>query len=343
VPRYQPVPARKKVRSTRIASPPLAFLAIFGRIYPQGVAMAMRRGDGALFFFVTASLAAQSSGLARADEELRDSEAKVKMPVAYSQRPLTNPAFTLSPDVGFDVSQLGSLSGVTASSPTIVSLVLSTSMSFTDDLAVRVTFLPLELSPQVHYGTSSLVNPFLLIGPGGGVTFRFVKRTVEIAASFDFAVSTLSGVQSVGLVPGIPILFHLGKNARLDTGVNFPILTGSSSTESFNGLTITTSTPTIVMVKAPLSVYVNVIDPLYFGVRTGFEMALAGTGATPIAETAEVPLGFVMGCSVPGPRGPLLDFVPFFVWPAFVNGSGNRTVDVADFDFGLDAIAYIFL
>jgi hypothetical protein len=150
----------------------------------------MRPGLGAHLFFVAASLVGLSPAVARADEELPDSEAKVKMPVAYAQRSLTNPAFTLSPDLGFDVAVVGTLSALTASLPTIANLVLSTSMSFTDDLAVRVTFLPLELSPQVHYGTASLVNPVLLIGPGGGATFRFAKRKVEVGLSFDFAVST---------------------------------------------------------------------------------------------------------------------------------------------------------
>ena len=50
-----------------------------------------------------------------------------------------------------------------------------------------------------------------------------------------------------------------------------------------------------------------------------------------------------MGLSAAGARGPLLDFVPYFAWPAFVNGSGNQTVDVTDFDVGLNVIAYVFL
>jgi Tetratricopeptide repeat len=259
----------------------------------------------------------------------RRADAEERQPVAYTKRNLTDPALTLTPDIGFTASH--GPSGL-AGSATLGSLFVNLSFSPTDHIALRAIVAPLELSPNVHYGTETLSNPTANIGPGGGVTLWFGGADAQGGLSFDFAVSTITGLNGASFYPALPLLFR-AEPIRVDTGIGFVILTGS---ESGGGLTSTSSTA--AQMRIPLQVTGNIVDPIFVGVRTGFQMVVSSGGGAP---TIAVPLGFVAGASIPGPSGPIVDIVPFFTLPAFVNG-GPTTIEGAYYDVGVDVIGHFY-
>jgi hypothetical protein len=278
--------------------------------------------------------ASDESLRAAAQHRRAEREEKPRQPVAYAQRDLTDPALTLTPDLGFTATHVANFGGLITTS-TIDSLFVSLSFSPTDHFALRAVVAPVELAPVVHYGTATLSNPYASLGPGGGGTYWFGGPDVEGGLSFDFAVSTLGGISGASFYPAIPLLIHAGSAVRIDSGIGFAIAT-LSLTEP--GVSVPSST--VAQLRIPLQITGNIVDPVFIGVRTGFEMIVSSGGG---ASSIQAPLGFVIGASIPGPRGPLLDIVPFVTFPFFLNGSGSPTVEGADYDIGIDLVGHIYL
>jgi hypothetical protein len=269
-----------------------------------------------------------------AQARLAENKEKPRQPVAYAERHLTDPALTLTPDLGFTATHVSNFAGL-LTTPNVDSLFVSLSFSPTDHFAVRAVVAPIELAPSVHYGTLTLSNPYASIGPGGGATYWFGGTDVEGGLSFDFAVSTLAGISGASFYPAIPLLIHASSAVRVDTGIGFAIASLSLAEAGVTG-----GSSTVAQMRVPLQITGNIVDPVFVGFRTGFEMVVSSGGGS---STIQAPLGFVIGASIPGPRGPVLDIVPFVTFPYFLNGSGNPTVEGADYDIGVDLVGHLYL
>jgi hypothetical protein len=80
-----------------------------------------------------------------------------------------------------------------------------------------------------------------------------------------------------GVMAGVPLAFHFGRAARLDTGVYVPILFYD---------------PTITLVNIPLHLWFQTSNRLWLGPLTGVVIETSGNNQT------DVPLGFGLGYSV---------------------------------------------
>jgi len=218
---------------------------------------------------------------ARADTVMREEPA---YPVAYARRPLTVLQSMLAPSLGFAYSQV-SVGGVTA---TGAGLAGGMTLGATDDLELRAVPIAVELTPNARYG-----NPTL------GLTYRLTKGDVEAGFRFDATVITSAPAGAVTTL-GVPLLVHLGRDARVDTGAFLPIRFQNSNR--------------VVGAAVPISIAYNPVDVFY--VR-----AASGVTITSFAATYPVtfPLILSAGATIPGRRGPALDIEPFFALPTFVH------------------------
>lgn len=240
----------------------------------------------------------------------------LRLPVSYVERGLTLPKMILAPEVDFGVARLGGA--------TLVNLTALAQFSILDDLTVRATVAPLQLSPTFYYG--NIDAP----GPTVGATYRFVRGEVEVGASVDLGVTAYQ-VTGVYFQAGLPVHVHFGTRARLDTGVFLPV-------QSFPGTTA-------LGVNVPARLAVDIIEPLHVGVSTGFQIAeLNPPKGVTVGNTAGVPLGIFGGYAIAGDKGPIVDIDPFFTWLAFISGApGITNPDVKDFEVGVAVTGYIYL
>ena len=257
------------------------------------------------------------AGSARAEEPGKPGE---KMPLPFAQRPLTLPAMTLAPEIGFEVTHV-SLGGF--GSFNSVGMPIGVRFGILDDLEVGATVLPLELSPDFAYGN-----------PEVQATYRFVKGNVEVGARLRSVFSFKTGDSGVGLEPGLPILVHIGEAARLDTGVFVQMSFGPA-----NGF-IGAGGRTTIGMKIPLQFIYDVIPELHIGATTGLSIADFGSAG----NSLYIPLGFVAGYAIGNEKGPFIDIDPYFRFPIFaVPGSSHDKIVSAVWQTGLAATMYLYL
>jgi hypothetical protein len=258
-------------------------------------------------------------------------EGGIVLPVSYVERGITNPQGILSPVGDFGIgraallpgSPLGvppAIGGVAGAftPPLSVQLTLGAGYAITDDFGVRASVLAMSFNPTVQY-----------FGPSIGATYRFVKGDFEVGAALDVGFSTISGAGGVALTPGLPMHVHFGKTARLDITPEIPI-----------------STPGAVSVgiAIPVQFAYDIMEPLHVGVVTGYAMNFNKPGGETIGDSVAIPLGFIAGYAIAGPKGPVLDLDPFFVWPGlFTPGITGSAIGSGAYDFGIEATYYLYL
>ncbi len=264
------------------------------------------------------------AGAARAEGGQPIGDPGVRMPLPFAQRPLTLPKMTLAPQLGFKVTHISS-DGF--SLPTIVDLEAGAHFGITDDFEVGVLALPIRFAPDFGFG-----NPRL------EATYRFLKGDVEIGARLGVTFITTKGASGASLEPGLPILFHLGPSARLDTGVFFPLTFGTAP--SVAGLGIGLGSDTTVGLRAPVRFTYNVLPELYLGAQSGLAIADLGHAG----DSMYVPLGFVAGYAIAGEKGPLLDIDPYFTFPLFATPSSDGDkINPGFIQTGVTATLYLYL
>jgi hypothetical protein len=235
-----------------------------------------------------------------------------RLPTRYAERPLTLPRLVLAPSAALAIAHVES----GPISETGVAVGAAASIGITDDLTLSAAPLALALSPKVEYA-----------GPTLGATFRFVHGVVELGASATATLRT-NDPTGVTLTPGIPLLVHLGRSARLDTGVAVPIATAKDQ-KPRAGLVV------------PVQLALQVADPVHLGFSTGVGMVLSDPGPS---ETLFVPLGVFAGVAIPGKDGPILDIAPTFAWNAlFVPNATTDTVNFGVYTATLVLTAYLYL
>jgi hypothetical protein len=105
--------------------------------------------------------------------------------------------------------------------------------------------------------------------------------------------------QGLGLMFGMPLAFHFGRAARLDTGVYVPVLFYD---------------PTVSLVSFPFHLWLQLTHQLWLGPMTGIR------ATTTAGSRTEVPLGFGLGYSVTH----AIDFKTQFLFQDVANGAAER-------------------
>lgn len=289
-------------------------------------------------------------------ESDKEDTAEGRYPVAQAARPLTLPRFILNPEIDFDVRRLNDAVGTHFANVT-----LGASFGATDNLSLRAIVLPLELAgaEPLHYGQTTEIP-----GPTVGATYRLLHGPVEVGASLDASVITLSGLSGVVVTPGVPVRVHAGRKVRIDTGAylsiqraSVPGPAGQNPAEvlpSFGG----SRSDNVVGFSVPVGVLYDVTEPIHVGVSTGFVI----DDLTDVDATARIPLGIFAGYAIAGKDGPILDIDPFFTFtslflpgpnPSLPGGDASVTapteapphnlVDTGDYVIGVSVGGFLYL
>jgi hypothetical protein len=105
----------------------------------------------------------------------------------------------------------------------------------------------------------------------------------------------------LGVMPAIPLAFHFGRAARLDTGVYVPILFYD---------------PTYALISFPFHLWFQATNRLWLGPLSGVRVESSGGNRT------QVPLGFGLGYAVTGS----VDFKTQFLFQDVSHGSSPRGI-----------------
>jgi hypothetical protein len=260
-------------------------------------------------------------------------EGKMRLPISYVERPLTLPPLILAPEIDFDVLHLG---GGVGSSTNLTSLGFAVRMGIIENLEIRATVVNLTLTP----------SPVQFVGPAVGVTYRFLHGPVEIGASFDALFETVEP-KGVALTPAIPVLAHLGKFGRIDTGVAIPISTQGPNVPGLLGGAPLLEGKASVGLEVPFRLSFDIVEPLHLGIATGFDMVTFNPpSGVSVGNGIYVPLGFFAGYAIGGRDGPIVDIDPFFTWPILLTpdaGGGGNAVNGGVWDVGIALTGYIYL
>jgi hypothetical protein len=140
-------------------------------------------------------------------------------------------------------------------------------------------------------GVDVVANPEFYVR-GGVVEGDVVELGLEGRVMSPFSLG-------LGLMFGVPLVFHFGGAARLDTGVYVPVLFYD---------------PTVSLVSIPAHLWFQLTDRFWLGPMTGVRFR------TTQASRNEVPLGFGLGYSVTRS----FDFKGQFIFQDVANGEAQR-------------------
>jgi hypothetical protein len=245
------------------------------------------------------------------------------MPVRFVDRSLTLPRLMLSPRLDFTYDR-----PVDAA----MNLGMSVALGATD-------FMTLGLSVNVPLQSSSLpaVHEFTFQG-----IFRLLHTDMlELGARADLGAFTIDGGGSPLLhaTAMVPFALRIAHVFRLDVGAAVSLLLPTDGDTPIDAALATYGTdPAVAGPGIPVSVTVQIIEPLFAGVDTGFGMLSFNSELAD--DLSFAPLGFRFGGTIPIGKRPLLDLVAHFNFPQFLLG-GYITTPRSDFwETGLSAQVY---
>lgn len=231
------------------------------------------------------------------EEEGKRYKRAVRQPVRWVDRHITLPYMTLMPDIGVSVFGEGT-------NDPFVHLSSGIHWGITDHIEVELTPNTFRFSPNAAYAE-----------PSFGATFLFFKSTVEMAGRARFFIpidSANMNAASALLGLSVPVWFHLGRIARLETGatvsikVNKPVVSGLFEA----GVTPVLEDPGI-----PAKIVFQPADPLFIGVGSGLTI-LDFSNAK---QSLFIPLGAQIGITASSERNePSADFGLRFDLPHFI-------------------------
>ncbi len=279
------------------------------------------------------------SSLVLAQEEKKEEEGRY--PLSFVERPLTLPPLVLAPGLDADILHVSLSGGGLGGTDTVLGIGAGAKIGIIENLEARATVLTLAIDFSPPPGTKA----FQYAGFSVGATYRFLKGPLEMGAAFDAFIQTADPSGAL-LKPGVPILVHLGKVARLDTGVTVPISTFGGGSSPLPGIPAA-SPSTTVGLGIPARLAFDIIEPLHVGVLSGLSIgALNPPAGESVTDTMAVPLGFFGGYAIGGRNGPILDIDPTFVWPAFLlpgAGGSASVVQAGVFDVAIEFTGYLYL
>lgn len=264
-----------------------------------------------------------------------------KLPLRYTDRPLTLPKMTLAPEFGlaldhFETPFFGASLAVNA-----VGLNLGAAFGVIDDLTVDITPLTMLIGrsdagntsqTKVFYGTFRL-----------GATYRFLHTEVaDIGARAEFGATGAN--DTIHLTGMIPVLLRLGHIVRIDTGFAFSGFFPTKGGKVDGGMgTVGAAVPGVASLGEgagiPVNVTFQIADPFFAGLDTGFGIAsFRGT----VSDNCFMPLGFHAGGTIGGDK-PLADITGSFSFPYFLVGADSKPPFSNLWQVGLDARAYFQL
>ena len=259
------------------------------------------------------------------------------MPVPYVKRPLTLPAMTLAPELGFAGTHLsfGGFGG------DVFGMDFGLAFGILDDLQIEAKPLNVQFGdPDFDYGAFRVA-----------ALYRFLNtEVVEMGAELRFYLD--NGANFI-LNPGMPVRIHGGDIVRVDTGINFGLVVANNRSTFGNDVTFGIHDldqgpfPAIgpwmaglsPQAGVPVDVAFQIVDFFWAGLGTGFGL-LSFEDA---GDTIFVPLGLEAGGTIPGDRGPMADIGAGFQFPLFVQSGGGDAIVTEIWQFGIDAKVYIGL
>jgi hypothetical protein len=263
-----------------------------------------------------------AGGTAGAEEEHGKKKGEAhegRLPVSYTERPLTLPQKILNIEGEFAVDHVAAATqGLTS-----LGLSLSARYGILDDLELYALVLPLEIGPFPRDPANSVAH---YKNPKIGLTYRFLRDRFELAATLGVTIVTANSeedpvaapaplVQTGAILePGALFRFHITKEALLEGGLLLPIEFGSLATvapgETLPGNNVG------VGLRIPLAFAYDIREPFHVGLRTGVGMSSFANQVTggSVAENLYIPLGIFAGYAIAGKDGPILDIDPFLTW-----------------------------
>lgn len=236
-----------------------------------------------------------------------------KFPVPFVKRPLTLPQMMLAPEVGFGLYKIFGFNDL------LVGAHIGASFGVLDDLQVDATVAPILFSPDFQYSDPSL-----------GATYRFLSGDVEVGGSLRVFIPTEGDFR---LNFGVPVLIRAGDIVRIDTGVQATLTFGGDTTFGLIGQRGFRFEPGV-----PIDVAVQIMDPLFVGVSTGFiVLDFSNT------DTLAVPLGARAGFTIESDNKPFIDLDARFDFPFFLAPASDDVVITDVIHAGLNARAYFQL
>lgn len=251
-------------------------------------------------------------------------EEKLDYPVPVVDRPLTLPQLVLSPELALSYHRFFSPA---------VNIGIGASIGATDDLEFHMhVSTPLETADvrSAHEFTA-------------GATYRFLDLEIaQIGARLELGALTTDSDDPddvlLRMTASVPIAIRVGHIYRLDTGFAisglFPV---DGNTEADGQLASYTSDPYKISPGIPIRNTIQIIDPLFVGIDTGFGMLTFQDNAD---SGVFAPLGFRFGGTIPMKDRPLLDVTGNFEFPVFLLGNDNEPPVSEIWQVGLTLRAY---
>jgi hypothetical protein len=241
----------------------------------------------------------------------------LRLPVAYVERPLTNSAGILTPELDLDISRYG-VNGIgglgLGGTQAIGSMGLGSGYAITDDFSVRAILFDLQFNDNFGLDVGEL-----------GATYRLLRGDFELGVALDWVYQAHVGIAGQDILPALPMHAHFGRAVRLDITPTLPISTAGVYIPGLGGYGGGKAT---VGLSVPLQLLIQPVDQFHFGVGTGLSFTFNPSSVAPgldVGDTFYIPLNFEAGVSIPGPHGPVLDMTPFFSLPTlFVPGIDTR-------------------
>lgn len=265
-----------------------------------------------------------------------------RYPVAYVDRPLTLPGFTLSPDVGFDATQI-------VEDPSAAERTLATNLALTGGFTFGITE---DVEVRASIGTLRFMPAFEYLEPRLGLTYRFVgAESFNMGIRAEVTALTLPGEAGARVEASLPLLIRLGSSARLDMapGALFTLQEKKATTSASVSCLTAGADPTIGTAKdgwcgginVPVSFAFQMVEVIHIGARTSaYIVDLSNPG-----ESLTIPLGFFLGISL-GSERPIFELDPYFTWTEFSRPGAkfdNDKVNIEKFSAGAVARLYLFL
>lgn len=276
--------------------------------------------DGMTFMACACPVGAPSTTLADASA-FAPAEPALRLPIRFTERPLTLPRLTLRPFLRVDVwkglndASRGGLITNSLSLAEVVQTVLGAQLGVTDDFEVGVELLPIQLAPKAAFGDMRV-----------SLAYRFTRGTFDMGIASSVLLGTGERSTSV-LTLGFPMRWR-GTSTRTDLALNLSAPLAGRFRLGMN---------------VPLMVQFTLSEAVHLGFNTGLSMTWT-PGRSDFERTFALPLGIAGGFTVRGPRGPLVDIDPYLQFPGFLNTLNDKVeANMEYFALGVNASFYFFL
>jgi hypothetical protein len=242
-----------------------------------------------------------------AREEHAGHEGHERLPVSYTERPITLPRFILNPELEFAFERFA-FGGIEAENA--IALALSARFGITDDLDAYAIVAPLEFGPIGAAGEKVQAR---YVDPKFGATYRFMRGKFELGATLGItivndvaaSVSVPVALDKAGVIlePGAVGKLHINKQMSLEAAAYVPIQIGSTVGAGL---------------RVPIKFAYDIMEPLHVGAQTGVGLVSFAPPGARALDGLYIPLGIFAGYAIQGKEGPVLDIDPFFTWPALL-------------------------